>query len=531
MVTIMTLVNLENTFKASSGYERWRIKYMFFSIIAVLIFYVYVISQRILFYVIDIRYIYMMSTVTITADIMIIYSIFRNRIIDNETYISRDVIYRSVSLIAIGLYSIIVALVAQLIKSYHINTDLKLNVLIIFFASLFLVVVYYKESFRRKLKAIINKHFGKSKYVYRDEWIVFSKELSKKVSTGEVCEILLKTLSERLFVNKLSLWLYDEIHSGFFMACAHNLSIIRTRIKVNDKVLQYLHQTPEPLAIYNILGNEKLQPLSREVSILLSETKAELLVPLKLADRWVGLLTLGKVLTGELYDVEEDYDLLKSVAAHASSAINSARLFEKNLMAREMEAFNRFSCFVMHDLKNATSMLSMVAQNAKEHLRDPEFQKDALQSILGAVEGMKKIIANLSALPDELDLKLTEQDLNALIHEAVENMVRNGSAKVMLEKDLKPVPKVRIDAGEMQKVLENLFLNACEAVDGNGPGMSREFMENSLFRPFQSTKRNGLGIGLYQCKSIVEAHDGRLEAESAPGIGSKFSVYLPAQHE
>jgi hypothetical protein len=68
------------------------------------------------------------------------------------------------------------------------------------------------------------------------------------------------------------------------------------------------------------------------------------------------------------------------------------------------------------------------------------------------------------------------------------------------------------------------------SVSDNGPGMSREFMENSLFRPFKSTKKKGLGIGLYQCKIIVEAHNGKIEVESEPGRGSTFSIHLPIQH-
>jgi signal transduction histidine kinase len=65
------------------------------------------------------------------------------------------------------------------------------------------------------------------------------------------------------------------------------------------------------------------------------------------------------------------------------------------------------------------------------------------------------------------------------------------------------------------------------SVTDNGCGMAPEFVQNSLFRPFQTTKKKGIGIGMFHCKMIVEAHRGRIEVESQPGKGSAFRVLLP----
>ncbi len=66
------------------------------------------------------------------------------------------------------------------------------------------------------------------------------------------------------------------------------------------------------------------------------------------------------------------------------------------------------------------------------------------------------------------------------------------------------------------------------AVRDNGCGMSEEFIEKSLFRPFQTTKKRGLGIGLFQSKLIVEAHRGTVDVTSAIGAGTEFRIMLPA---
>jgi hypothetical protein len=551
VVVIVILMNLENTFRSSSGTERWRVKGMVFGIGSILTFYVYILSRRLLYNAINMNDIYIMSAALLVVNILITYEVTRNKITDGDVYVSRKVIYSSFSLLAIGIYSIIVALSAQILKSFDIHKDLRVDVLLIFFAVLALIVVFYKESFRRKTKALINRNFRMSKYIYRDEWVLFSTELSKKVSTKEICESFLNTLSDRIFVKYASLWLTDEGQAQFFMIDSRNLEKTGLKINLNDNVVEYLYKMNLPVSKSDILGNKALLPISSEISLLFARTNAELLVPLILAQKWVGLLTLGKIQTGEMYDEIEEYDLLKSAAAHAASAISNARLFEEKMRANELQAFHRFSSFIMHDLKNATTMLSMVAQNAKKHFSNPEFQKDALQTISEAVAKMKNMIGSLSDPPGRLELQLTDLDLNGLIDDSVEKL-SCGVTGLKIEKELGPLPRVRADVEELYKVVHNLLLNACEAVaetgrinvtsrangdkviftvTDNGPGMSREFMENSLFQPFRTTKEKGLGIGLYQCKAIVEAHNGTIEVESEPGKGSTFSVSLPTRDE
>jgi signal transduction histidine kinase len=121
---------------------------------------------------------------------------------------------------------------------------------------------------------------------------------------------------------------------------------------------------------------------------------------------------------------------------------------------------------------------------------------------------------------------------------------------IELVQDLRPLPKLLLDRAQIHNVLTNLVLNARDAlmlggqikvetsqrngwailgVSDNGCGMSPEFVQRSLFRPFQTTKRRGIGIGMFQAKIIVEAHQGKIEVESFPGKGSVFRVLLPVQ--
>jgi signal transduction histidine kinase len=107
------------------------------------------------------------------------------------------------------------------------------------------------------------------------------------------------------------------------------------------------------------------------------------------------------------------------------------------------------------------------------------------------------------------------------------------------------------DPVRVEEVLENLVLNALEAMtdkggtltieaghtaDGNptfsvsdtGPGMSRQFIQTRLFRPFATTKKTGIGLGLYTCREVIRASGGSIEVDSVEAAGTTFRVVLPS---
>jgi signal transduction histidine kinase len=162
------------------------------------------------------------------------------------------------------------------------------------------------------------------------------------------------------------------------------------------------------------------------------------------------------------------------------------------------------------------------------------------------VNKVNSLCGHLSMLSQKIELKKVETDLSELIASSLSCL--NGRNTVSIFEDLQPLPRLMIDPEQVQKVFTNLILNANEALgnggeirvgtrksDGwaivsvrdNGCGMTKEFIEKSLFRPFKTTKKQGMGIGLFQSKMIVEAHQGRIEVESEEGRGTTFRVFLP----
>jgi putative PEP-CTERM system histidine kinase len=234
------------------------------------------------------------------------------------------------------------------------------------------------------------------------------------------------------------------------------------------------------------------------------------------------------------------------MADQAAASLLNLQLSQRLLRAKEIEAFQTVSTFFIHDLKNLAAKLSLMIQNLPIHYDNPAFRDDMLQVISKSVGKMNAMCSRLTLLTTHVDLNLVETDFNHLIDSSLIELDGIGAAAVTRE--LRPLPRMRADAEQLRKVLRNLLLNAIEAVgaDGeicvttehrgrwvvltvrdNGCGMSSEFLTRSLFEPFQTTKSQGLGIGMFHSKMIVEAHHGRIEADSVAGQGSTFRVWLP----
>ena len=271
-------------------------------------------------------------------------------------------------------------------------------------------------------------------------------------------------------------------------------------------------------------------------------------IVLQAGGQLVGMMTLNDDRVGGENKLSvEDLALLETLAAQLAASLLNLKLSERLRHNQEIETFQMVSTFFVHDLKNVASRLSLTMQNLPGNFDNAEFRKDALRVIATSLTKIDDLCSRVAMLKQNIDPKVAQCDLNSLVASTLQEFKANLRAKI--EHDLQPVPKALIDADQIHSVLTNLVMNANEAVNGNGVirvatmcegnsvgfvvrdngcGMTEEFIERSLFRPFQTTKKRGLGIGLFQSKLIVEAHRGTVEVTSAVGTGTEFRVMLPA---
>jgi len=262
----------------------------------------------------------------------------------------------------------------------------------------------------------------------------------------------------------------------------------------------------------------------------------------------MGVLIVADRVGGTPYTIEE-LDLLKCMGDQIAVGLLNLRLTDEIARGRQLEAFQAMSAFFVHDLKNAASTLSLTLQNLPVHFDDPLFRQDVLRGMGETADRINAVINRLTALR-QFELNLAEVDVNSVVDDALKAL--NGTANIKVTKQLVLQPKLRLDRDQFGSVITNLLLNARDAVgpkgeiriettqndnwavvsiSDNGCGMSQAFLKSSLFRPFHSTKKKGLGIGMFQSKMIVEAHRGRITVDSEPAVGTTFRVMLPLNHQ
>jgi putative PEP-CTERM system histidine kinase len=293
------------------------------------------------------------------------------------------------------------------------------------------------------------------------------------------------------------------------------------------------------------LENPWVEELARTHPEFFQKARTRLVFPLVATDDLLGLMTVGDRVRGKPFSIEE-LDLIKTIADQVAGSLLNLKLSESLRKAKEMEAFQTVASFFVHDLKNLASSLSLMLQNMPAHFDNPEFREDALGVLSLNVTKINSLCTRISSLRERLQIQPTETDLNELVRITLKEF--DDAVTASIAEELHPVPRVLLDPEQIQKVLTNLVLNANEALEGKGEirvitgkrdgwveftvsdsgcGISREFVENVLFRPFKTTKKQGMGIGLFHSKMIVEAHKGRIEVESEEGVGSTFRVLLP----
>ncbi len=278
----------------------------------------------------------------------------------------------------------------------------------------------------------------------------------------------------------------------------------------------------------------------------LSATRAVLGVPLRGAGELVGFVTLGARPGGEDYDLD-DRDLLRAIAHHAGVLLGHARMADDRQASAELDALNRFAAFYLHDFKNLTARLSLVAQNAAKHGEDPEFRSEAMKTVARTADQMGELLAQLSRRSPGHG-RVAAVEVSELVEATLRSLGPDFGVELTVEGEAGQVLAV---PEQLQQVLLNLVLNARRALEkaevrepvrvrlagrpdsvrlevaDSGPGIEPERLR-TLFQPFQSGTAGSFGIGLYESKRIVESYRGTLRVESELGRGTRVVVELPA---
>ncbi|MGA2603329.1 MAG: XrtA/PEP-CTERM system histidine kinase PrsK [Verrucomicrobiia bacterium] len=551
IAAVFVLMNLERTFRASVGTMRWRIKFMILGLGVLFAVQVYTSSQALLFRATDLSLEGLNSGALLVACLLIVRSLLRAGQFDVTVYPSLSVLHNSLTVLLAGIYLFIVGAFAKVVTFLGGDATFTLKAFVILVALVLLAVLLLSERVRLLTKRFVSRHLQRPLHDYRLVWRKFTEGTASRVDQTELCRATVKLIAEIFQALSVTIWLMDDTRERLTFGASTSLSdTTRTNLSSREtevaEVVRGLLEQTAPVDIDT--SKERWATLVRQWHPDEFRTGGNrIAVPMISNGELLGLITLGDRVGGVPFS-QQDFDLLKCLGNQAAASVRNVQMSQKLLQARELEAFQMMSVFFIHDLKNTASTLNLMLRNLPIHFDKPAFREDALRGISKTVDHINQLIERLSLLRHDLEVQPTESDLNELVSQAVTGWAKTSD--VDLVQDLHPLPRLYLDREQVLKVVTNLVLNATQAVSGkgrvcietthrngwvvlavtdNGCGMSAEFRNRSLFRPFQTTKKTGLGIGVFQSKIIVEAHGGRIEVESELGKGTTFRVLLPVQ--
>ncbi len=548
---VLVLLNLERTFRTAVGTMRWRIKFAVVGLATLFGARLYTTSQAFLYSAVLRTNGVVDSCALLLACGLVAMSVWRTRTFEVEVYPSHAVLYNSLTLLLAGMYLLAVGALAKGVELLGGVENFPLAAALLLTALVGLGLLGLSDRLRLRLRRFVSRHFQRPLHDYRRLWSAFSERTARCVNPEEYSGAVTRLVSETFEALSVSLWMVDEPRGTLRLGASTQWSAEQAPALLEDSeniraAVERLRSQTQPVELDTAEG-AWVEALRRLQPDQFGKGGGRLAVPVRAQGELLAVLTLGDRVSGVPFD-GQDLDLLRCIADQAAAGLLGLRLTRQLLESKQLEAFQAMSAFFVHDLKNAASTLALTLENLRVHFDNPAFRQDALAAIARTSDRIHGLIERLTALRRGLELNRQRASLNDVVQGALKSL---GQGVPPVELSLaEHLPPASLDTAQLEHVVTNLLLNARDATNGtgritvrtarengwavlavtdNGCGMTPEFVRQQLFRPFQTTKSRGLGIGMFQAKVIVEAHRGRIEVDSAPGRGTTVRLWVPLE--
>ena len=239
----------------------------------------------------------------------------------------------------------------------------------------------------------------------------------------------------------------------------------------------------------------------------------------------------------------EDFDLLTVVGRQLASYLSEQATQRALMEAARFDEFNRRMAFVLHDIKNLASQLSLLSHNAQRHADNPAFRADMLKTLGTSTDKLNALIRRLARYGKPREARVARFDLAALMREVKQRFSPGQRIELVCDADC----EVQGDREALEQALVHLVQNALDASPEGAPvclsarreksravidivdvgeGMDAVFVRDKLFAPFVSSKPDGFGIGALEARELVRAMGGQLHVQSRVGLGTRFTIEL-----
>lgn len=461
--------------------------------------------------------------------------------------VSRTVALQSLSIITIGLYVVVTSLATGLIATFGGSYARIVQTAFVFGTTAALLTIVSTPWVRAWAKVVVAKHLFSHRYDYRTEWLRFTETLGTPGGDAAPLDIrVVKAMADLTDSPGGALLVPDA--TGLGAGVAWNWPDAPMPPEPDDALLTHLASSRRIIELDSVRADTADVADSDSVAAwLYDDHDAWAVVPLMHFDRLAGAIVLARPTVDRALDWE-DFDLLGIAGQQAGSYLAEARAHAALADAQRFDEFNRRFAFIMHDLKNLVSQLTLVARNAERHADNPEFRADMVATLTESSSRMNALLARLSqhhgnrgeasrAVPL---LALAERI--ATTRRAQHPVIARGDASVLavadpsaLETLITHLVQNAIEASEHDRPVTILVAaeegQATITVADQGCGMSPAFVRDQLFRPFVSAKPGGFGLGAFEARQLAEAMGGSVSVTSRPGEGSTFRITLPRAAE
>lgn len=540
---VFAMVLLEQVFRNVSEDSRWNIKPLCLGLAGAFMFDLYLFSQAVLFKRLDGDALSIRGAVhALIVPLLVLSSTRRSDWIE-KIRLSPKAAFHSATLLIAGIYLVFISGVGYYVRYFGGEWGRALQLGLVFLALIILMILALSGSLRAKLRVFLGKHFFRYRFDYREEWLKFTRTLSAKNSPQEMGQQVIRGLADMLESPAGGLWMKTKGEAAFSQTARWNLPQTLEKEDANSPLCEFMTSSGW------VINLEEYRSYSRRYGQLKLPTwlqelaKAWLVVPLMVGNELIGFVVLASARTR--VDVNwEVNDLLKTAGQQAASFLAQMQATEALLEVRKFDAFNRMSAFVVHDLKNIVTQLSLMMKNAKRLGDNPEFQQDMLMTVENSLDRMRQLMLQLreGATPPGTAFGV---NLGGIIQRIETVAAGRGRS---LEVQLLDAVDTRGHEERLERIIGHVVQNAFDATDPSGRvwlqldrsggqarivvgdtghGMSQDFIRNRLFKPFQTTKQAGMGIGAYESFQYVQELGGRIEVDSELNKGTTVTIILP----
>jgi putative PEP-CTERM system histidine kinase len=540
-LAVAALLLIEQLYRNAGKEERWSLKFFCLSLGGLFAYDFFMYAEALLFRRLDAELWQARGVVTAIVAPWLAIAIARNRAWSIGLEVSRHVVFHSVTLMGAGLYLLAMALIGYFIKYLGGSWGGVLQLSFLAASAALLLSLLFSGRLRAQLRVFVSKHFFSYRYDYRVEWLKFTEALAGL--TGNVEEGVIRTMAPLAGCNAGLLFGAAGDDGAPRLLADWNMPAPPAARLDDGNLPAWLARTGW---VVDLRERERVPELYEGLTLptwMELDSSLWLAIPLMFTERVEGILVLRESNVKDSLNWE-DRDLLKTAGRQAASHL-AQHLASKDLAeARQFDAFNRLSAYVIHDLKNILAQQSLIVSNAAKHRDNPAFVDDMISTVANSVTRMQRLMEQMRS--GERSAHAGRVELRGLLEDVASS---RSTALPAPRTDLGALDLyVEADRERLSTVFCHLVQNAQEAtppegevrltlgmegraaqvtVSDTGRGMDADFVRERLFRPFESTKGlTGMGIGAFESREYIRQLGGDITVESEPDRGSVFRVTI-----